>query len=180
MAEDHFKAQELQFLYFQKVHFSYYSINKPQIKAETLRGIVVSNYSTRETRWPRLFDVDTWSVSAPLSDVHFHSLWGALMGTWTAAGFHNPLSGVLTKDWQERARVSWEYKARTPTFFYWSPLTLATVAQWTTRSVHRLGCFVFLTLFPLSYINSQALLNSSHVNWFLFYSNQHWSKICSI
>lgn len=74
MPEDHFNVKKLQFLYFQKVHFSYYSINKPKIKTETLRGIVVSNYSTRETSWPRLFDVDTSSVHAPLGDVHFHSL----------------------------------------------------------------------------------------------------------
>lgn len=42
MPEDHFKAQELQFLYFRKVHFSYYSVNKPQIKTETPRVILLS------------------------------------------------------------------------------------------------------------------------------------------
>lgn len=36
---------------------------------------------------------------------------------------------------------------------YWSPLTLATLAWWTTRSDHHLKCFAFLILFPqLTYI----------------------------
>lgn len=36
--------------------------------------IVVSNYPTRETSWPRLLDVDTSGISAP-------PRWGDLMGT---------------------------------------------------------------------------------------------------
>lgn len=48
MPEDNFKAQELQFLYFQKVHFNYYSVNKPQTKSETLRVILLSTIILQE------------------------------------------------------------------------------------------------------------------------------------
>lgn len=49
MPEDHLTSQEFE-LYFQKVHFSYYSINKPQIKTETLRVILLSAIILQERK----------------------------------------------------------------------------------------------------------------------------------
>lgn len=160
MPEDHFKAQELQFLYFQKVHFNYYSVNKPQIKTEILRVILLSTIilQERQAGLDYLMSILQASLlpsvtfSFTLSEVFWWELEQLLLSTTHLVGF---LPGIDRKNQECDGNT----RPRHP-LFYWFPLTLATVAQWTTRSHHRSRCFVFLTLFPSSYTNSQTLLNS--------------------
>lgn len=79
MPEDNFKAQVLQFLYFQKA--SYYSVNKYQIKTVTLRAILLSAIILQGRQAGLDFLMSVLQSSLLPSVTFAFTLRGALMGT---------------------------------------------------------------------------------------------------
>lgn len=97
--------------------------------------------------------------------------WGDLMGTWTAAVFHNPLTRVSISDWQQKAEVWWEYMTQKP-----APLLISDdlghsdMMDDKVRTPLKMLCLSHFI--PPTYINSQAPLHFNDVNWFLMEGGQ--------